>query len=89
MVGFISQNVTTSPVTVTNLVITTTGGATPTETIKSASYTVLRANIDPHDTVAHWMGYLSAGVKLAIKCTASAGTMKSERGSSASVKRIG
>ena len=87
-VGFISQNVSTSPVTVTNYVITTTGYG-GTEAVKSASYSVLRANSDPHDTVAHWMGYLAAGVKVAIKCTASAGTMFSERGSTASAKRIG
>jgi hypothetical protein len=85
--GFVSQNVSTSPVTVTTTVITTTGYG-GTESIKSAAYTVLRANIDPHDTVAHWIGYLAAGVKLAIKCDASTGTMFSERGSSASVKRI-
>ncbi len=85
--GFVSQNVSTSPVTVTTTVITTTGYG-GTETVKAAAYTVLRANIDPHDTVAHWIGYLAAGVKLAIKCDASTGTMFSERGSSASVKRI-
>ena len=86
--GDIAQNVTVSPTTVTNYVITTTGYG-GTEAVKSASYSVLRTNIDPHLTIAHWIGYLTAGVNLAIKCDASTGLMKSERGSTASVKRIG
>ena len=86
--GDIAQNVTVSPTTVTNYVLVTTGYG-GVESIKSQSTTVLRTNIDPHLTSVHWMGYLLAGIKLAIKCDASAGNMKSERGSTASVRRIG
>ena len=84
----ISILVTSSPATVTDYVITTTGYG-GTEAVKALMYQELRTNIDPHYTMVRWMGYLAAGVKVAIKCDTDAGTIKSKRGSSASVKRIG
>jgi hypothetical protein len=85
--GAIGMNVTASPAEIKNYVITTTGYG-GTESIKSYTTTNIRTNMDPHHTAVDWIGYLTAGVKLAIKCDVNTGTITSERGSSASVRRI-
>jgi len=84
----IGINCTVTPSIVKNYVLTTAGygGA---EILLTFTTTLLRTNIDPHLTVAHWLGYLGAGIKLAIKCDTDAGAITSERYSTASVKRIG
>jgi len=85
----IGINVTVSPATIKNYVVITSTGYGGVESALSFTTQELRTNIDPHLTRARWMGYLTAGVKLAIKCDTDAGTIKSERYSVASVKRIG
>ena len=84
----IGINCTSSPSTIKNYVVTTAGYG-GSEILKTFTTTVLRTNIDPHLTAAHWIGYLTAGIKLAIKCDTDAGLITSERYSTASVKRIG
>jgi len=85
----IGGNVTTSPTTVSILIITTTGWG-GTETTLALGTQVIRTNIDPHQCVCDYIGELSAGTKIAIKFMADgSNTVKPERFASVSFKKIG
>jgi len=85
----IGGNVTTSPTTVSILIMTTTGWG-GTETTLALGTQVIRTNIDPHQCVCDYIGELSAGTNIAIKLMADgSNTVKPERFASVSFKKIG
>ena len=85
----IGGNVTTSPTTVSIIIMTTTGWG-GTETTLALGTQVIRTNIDPHQCVCDYIGHLTAGTKIAIKFMADGtNTVKPERFASVSFKKIG
>jgi hypothetical protein len=83
----ISINCTVSPSIIKNYILTTTGYG-GVEGIRAYSTTVIRTNIDPHLTIADYIGWFAEGIKVAIKCDTSTGLISSERASSAWIKRL-
>ena len=85
----IGGNVTTSPTTVSILIMTTTGWG-GTETTLALGTQVIRTNIDPHQAVCDYIGTFSKGTKVAIKFMADgSNTVKPERYASVRFKKIG
>ena len=81
-----SITVGSSPTTVTTSIIQTAGlGGSETEKIDKVQ--VLRTNIDPHDIVIKWMGYVGAGTNFTCKLDGTA-TVRMEKGSTFTCKRI-
>ena len=81
-----SITVGSSPTTVTTSIVQTTGlGGTEVEKIDKVQ--VLRTNIDPHDIVIKWMGYVEAAKNFTCKLDGT-GTVRMEKGSTFSCKRI-
>ena len=81
-----SITVGSSPTTVTTSIIQTTGlGGTEVEKIDKVQ--VLRTNIDPHDIVIKWVGYVAAAKNFTCKLDGT-GTVRMEKGSTFTCKRI-
>ena len=75
-----------SPTTVTTSIIQTTG-FNGTEVEKINKIQVVRTNIDPHDIMIKWMGYVGAGTNFTCKLDGT-GTVRMEKGSTFTCKRI-
>mgnify|MGYP004452422175 CR=1 FL=1 len=81
-----SITVGSSPTTVTTSIIQTAGlGASETEKIDKIQ--VVRTNIDPHDIMIKWMGYVGAGQNFTCKLDGT-GTVRMEKGSTFTCKRL-
>jgi len=81
-----SITVGSSPTTVTTSIVQTTGlGGTEVEKIDKIQ--VVRTNIDPHDIMIKWMGYVAAAKNFTCKLDGT-GTVRMEKGSTFSCKRI-
>ena len=81
-----SITVGSSPTTVTTSIIQTAGlGGSETEKMDKGQ--VVRTNIDPHDIMIKWMGYVGAGTNFTCKLNGT-GTVRMEKGSTFTCKRI-
>ena len=75
-----------SPTTVTTSIIQTAGlGGSETEKIDKAQ--IIRTNIDPHDIMIKWMGYVGAGQNFTCKIDGTA-TVLMQKGSTFTCKRL-
>jgi hypothetical protein len=78
--------VASSPTTVTTSIIQTTGlGGTEVEKIDKAQ--VIRTNIDPHDIMIKWVGYVEAAKNFTCKIDGTAAVVM-QKGSTFTCKRI-
>ena len=76
----------TSPTEVTMSIITTAGFG-GVESAKITKVQTIRTNMDPHDGIVKWMGYLGAGIKVTCKIDGN-NACQTRTGSTFSCKRI-